>query len=381
MNFIPTRASALEKLDYFIENGLKDYSKARNFDYGPDKRDNTSCLSPYISHGAINEIEVIKKSLNKFSFSKNEKFIQEVLWRTYWKGWLELRPNVWTDFLVELNSIKNKYKDNENYLNAIEGNTNIECFNYWVKELKDTNYLHNHTRMWFASIWIFTLDLPWQLGAEFFLKHLLDGDPASNTLGWRWVAGIQTQGKHYLASEWNIKKFTNNRFNQIKLNENATPKISEKTYTIIKQDFINPSIGEQKTLVIFDNNLSFESSNFTDIQFEKIILIKQNNENREIKLSENVVKFKELLNEDQKKRLEQKNIECQILDINDLKNIDEDFYILYPSIGESLDFLIKLNLKNYKFLYRSLDSFSWQFCNKGFFNFKNHIPKIVSKFT
>ena len=93
------------------------------------------------------------------------------------------------------------------------------------------------------------------------------------------------------------------------------------------------------------------------------------------------MKFKELLNEDQKKRLEQKNIECQILDINDLKNIDEDFYILYPSIGESLDFLIKLNLKNYKFLYRSLDSFSWQFCNKGFFNFKNHIPKIVSKFT
>jgi len=381
MNFIPTRASALEKLDYFIENGLKDYSKARNFDYGPDKRDNTSCLSPYISHGAINEIEVIKKSLNKFSFSKNEKFIQEVLWRTYWKGWLELRPNVWTDFLIELNSIKNKYKDNENYLNAIKGNTNIECFNYWVKELKDTNYLHNHTRMWFASIWIFTLDLPWQLGAEFFLKHLLDGDPASNTLGWRWVAGIQTQGKHYLASEWNIKKFTNNRFNQIKLNENATPKISEKTYTIIKQDFINPSIGEQKTLVIFDNNLSFESSNFTDTQFKKIILIKQNNENREIKLSENVVKFKELLNEDQKKRLEQKNIECQILDINDLKNIDENFYILYPSIGESLDFLIKLNLKNYKFLYRSLDSFSWQFCNKGFFNFKNHIPKIVSKFT
>ena len=381
MNFIPTRASALEKLDYFIENGLKDYSKARNFDYGPDKRDNTSCLSPYISHGAINEIEVIKKSLNKFSLSKNEKFIQEVLWRTYWKGWLELRPNVWTDFLVELNSIKNKYKDNENYLNAIEGNTNIECFNYWVKELKDTNYLHNHTRMWFASIWIFTLNLPWQLGAEFFLKHLLDGDPASNTLGWRWVAGIQTQGKHYLASEWNIKKFTNNRFNQIKLNENATSKISEKTYTIIKQDFINPSIDEQKPLVIFDNNLSFESSNFTDTQFKKIILIKQNNENREIKLSENVVKFKELLNEDQKKRLEQKNIECQILEINDLKNLNENFYILYPSIGESLDFLIKLNLKNYKFLYRSLDSFSWQFCNKGFFNFKNHIPKIVSKFT
>lgn len=172
MNFIPTRASALDKLDKFIENGLKDYSKARNFDYGPDKRDNTSCLSPYISHGVINEIEVIKKSLNKYSFSKNEKFIQEVLWRTYWKGWLELRPNVWTDFLVELDTIKNKYKDNDNYIKAISGKTDIECFDAWVQELKETNYLHNHTRMWFASIWIFTLDLPWQLGAEFFFRTL-----------------------------------------------------------------------------------------------------------------------------------------------------------------------------------------------------------------
>ena len=114
--------------------------------------------------------------------------------------------------------------------NAIEGKTNIECFNQWVIELKENNYLHNHTRMWFASIWIFTLELPWQLGAEFFMQHLYDGDAASNTLGWRWVAGVQTQGKHYLASEWNIKKFTNNRFQNIKLNENAPPIFSDKTY-------------------------------------------------------------------------------------------------------------------------------------------------------
>ena len=380
MNFIPTRASALDKLDQFIENGLKDYSKARNFDYGPDKRDNTSCLSPYISHGVIHEIEVIKKSLNKYSFSKNEKFIQEVLWRTYWKGWLELRPNVWTDFLVELDAIKNKYKGNDNYIKAISGKTDIECFDTWVQELKETNYLHNHTRMWFASIWIFTLDLPWQLGAEFFLEHLMDGDPASNTLGWRWVAGIQTQGKHYLASEWNIKKFTNNRFNQIKLNENAPPKISEKTYSIVKQNFTNPVINDQKTLVIFDNNLSFESSDFTDVKFKKVLLIQQNNENRNIELSENIVKFKGLLINDQKTRLEEKNIDCEILDINELEKTNEDLLILYPSIGEALDYLNKINIKNYKFLYRNLDMFSWQFCNKGFFNFKNHIPKIISKF-
>ena len=63
--------------------------------------------------------------------------------------------------------------------------------------------------MWFASIWIFTLNLPWQLGADFFMQHLLDGDPASNTLSWRWVAGIQTKGKNYLARKSNIEKYSN----------------------------------------------------------------------------------------------------------------------------------------------------------------------------
>ena len=86
MNFEASRAKALDKLNNFVENNLSEYSKLRNFDYGPDHRSNISCLSPYITHGIISEKEVIKKSLNKFSFAKNEKFIQEVLWRTYWKG-------------------------------------------------------------------------------------------------------------------------------------------------------------------------------------------------------------------------------------------------------------------------------------------------------
>ena len=114
------------------------------------------------------------------------------MWRTYWKGWLELRPSVWTDFLIELKKIKEEFQNNQTYKNAIEGKTNVECFNYWVNELKENNYLHNHTRMWFASIWIFTLNLPWQLGAEFFMQHLYDGDAASNTLGWRWVCLLYT---------------------------------------------------------------------------------------------------------------------------------------------------------------------------------------------
>ncbi len=378
MKFEASKAAALNRLNNFVEKNLSEYSKLRNFDFGPEKRTNISGLSPYITHGVINEKEVIEKSLSKFSFSKNEKFIQEVLWRTYWKGWLELRPNVWTDYLVELNKIREEYKDNQNYKNAIDGKTNIECFNFWVTELKENNYLHNHTRMWFASIWIFTLELPWQLGAEFFMQHLYDGDSASNTLGWRWVAGIQTQGKHYLASEWNIKKFTNNRFNNIKLNENAPPKVSEKTYSIVKQDFSNKNIDDEN-LFIFENSLSFETTDFQNHKFKKIYIISNKNVNRSIKLSEKVIKFKALLVDDQKQRLENNSITCEVVDISEIKNINEKIIALYPTVGENLDYL---NLNNLKidFLYRKLDQYSWQYCNKGFFNFKNYIPKIITTF-
>ena len=380
MNFKPSRTFALEKLDNFIDKNLIDYSKLRNFDYGPENRTNVSGLSPYVSHGIINEIEIINKSLKKYSFVKNEKFIQEILWRVYWKGWLELRPNVWLDYLNDLKKIKENFKNNQNYLIAIDGKTNIECFNYWVNELKENNYLHNHTRMWFASIWIFTLKLPWQLGAEFLLQHLYDGDAASNTLGWRWVAGIQTKGKNYLASEWNIKKFTNNRFQNIKLNENAIPILSEKNYSINNKDFVNVEILENQSLLVFENNLSFETTDFQDIKFKKILLIDHKNNYRTINLSESVINFKSGLLEDQKKRLEEKSINCEIININEIKNITENIYAIYPSIGENLDFINLNGLKNIQFLYRKLDQFSWQYCNKGFFNFKNYIPKIIQKF-
>ena len=378
MIFEASRAKAVDQLNNFVENNLSDYSKLRNFDFGPSNRTNISCLSPYITHGVINELELIDKSLKKFTFAKNEKFIQEVLWRVYWKGWLELRPNVWSDYLIELDKIKSQFKNNQNYLDAIEGKTDIECFNQWIIELKENNYLHNHTRMWFASIWIFTLELPWQLGAEFFIQHLYDGDPASNTLGWRWVAGIQTQGKHYLATEWNINKFTNNRFQNIKLNENELPINDYTHYQIENKIFSNNNPKENESLIIFDNNLGYEEYDFVNSKFEKIYLVNHNE--REIELSENVINFKKELLKDQKQRLENKSINAEIIDISEMTKIKENINVFYPAIGENLDYLNKNYSNRVNFLYRSIDQFSWSFCNKGFFNFKNHIPKIIAKF-
>ena len=380
MNFKPSREFATQQLEKFINKNLVEYSRLRNFDFGPNNRSNISCLSPYVTHGIISELEILNKCLKKFSFLKSEKFIQEIFWRIYWKGWLELRPKVWVDFLKDLKEIKPSFQNNQNYLSAINGKTKIECFDNWVNELKNYNYLHNHTRMWFASIWIFTLELPWQLGAEFFTKYLYDGDSASNTLGWRWVAGVQTKGKNYVALEWNIKKFTNNRFSNIKLNEKPVQVIDDRNYSIINNSFINSNLSSNQDLLIFENNLSFEQSDFNNQSFKNIYFVFKGNDTRQIQLDEKVLSFKKSLINNQIENLKNKSFNCKIINIQDLKNIKENLLALYPSVGENLDFINLNNLKNISFLYRKIDQFSWKYCNKGFFNFKNYIPKIIQEF-
>ena len=378
IQFHPSRTHALEQMQSFVENHLGLYARDRNFDFGPDKRTNTSCLSPYVSHGILNENEIIKISLKQYSYTKIEKFIQEVLWRTYWKGWLERRPSVWKDFVNDLKYLKVDYESDKNLKAAVNGNTDIECFNDWVHELKDTGYLHNHTRMWFSSIWIFTLELPWQLGAEFFMRYLKDGDPASNTLSWRWTAGVQTKGKNYVAQEWNIKKFTNGRYHKVKLNENAVPIVSDKDYVQIDPDLMNADYNDQKTLIIFDNQLSFETSDFNDTKFKKILIMKNTNLTRSIELDENLMNFKNDLLVDQENRLKD-HYDVEVKDISFLNNLDTtDMVALYPGVGENLDFLNQ-NQIQIPYLFRSLDQMTNKYCNKGFFNFKNFIPKIISQ--
>ena len=379
MKFYASRAKAVEKLNQFVENNLSEYSKLRNFDFGPNNRSNISCLSPYITHGIINELEVINKSLKKYSFTKNEKFIQEVLWRTYWKGWLELRPKVWSDYLIELNNLRDEFKTNHNYLNALQGKTDLECFNQWVNELKENNYLHNHTRMWFASIWIFTLNLPWQKGAEFFMKHLLDGDAASNTLSWRWVAGLQTKGKNYIAQSWNINKFTNNRYKNVTVNENALSLTDKREYKL-KPLTIKSQPTTNKNLVFFENDLNVETLELKE--YENIFCIFIDNDLRKIKLSEKVIEFKRNIIEDQKKRYDK----FKIIDSYKFQSFIEknkDLDVIYPCIGENMSFLKNLKNKNnlnLNFILRKEDEFCWQFSNKGYFNFKSNIPKILTHF-
>ena len=210
--FPPTRADALDRLNRFAPAAGRAYAEGRNFDPGPEQDGTVSRLSPYLRRRMISEAEVIAAARCAHGDDGAHKFVQEVLWRTYWKGWLEMRPSVWSGFLETCERQRDDLSDHGALADAEAGRTGLEGFDDWARELARTGYLHNHARMWFASIWIFTLRLPWALGADFFLRHLLDADPASNTLSWRWVAGLHTPGKTYLATRENIARFTGGRF-------------------------------------------------------------------------------------------------------------------------------------------------------------------------
>ena len=218
MNFQSTRAAGLDRLSAFLPHAGRDYANTRNFDDGAPTsgaRSNVSQLSPWLHSGLITETEVVETVLGSHSPDAAEKYIAEVFWRVYFKGYLEQRPTIWTAYKEGRDAALLAKGDNAGfakaYNEATEGRTGIAAFDHWARELVETGYLHNHARMWFASIWIFTLRLDWQLGADFFLRHLIDGDAASNTLSWRWIGGLHTKGKTYLARADNIARYTANQ--------------------------------------------------------------------------------------------------------------------------------------------------------------------------
>ena len=210
-NNISSYSYAKSRFEDFIAGKILKYGQMRNFDFGDIQKNFVTGLSPSINRRIISEQQIVTELLQNYKYTDVKKFIEQLCWRTYWKGYLEHYEGIWDSYIEDLKIIEK----NIDYLNAINAKTGIKCFDHWVEELIDTGHLHNHSRMWFASIWVFTLGLPWQLGASFFMQYLLDADCASNTLSWRWVSGIHTKDKTYLATSANIKKYTGQRFHPV----------------------------------------------------------------------------------------------------------------------------------------------------------------------
>ncbi len=392
-SWLPTRAAGLERLRSFVRRAGREYARTRNYDDGRS-RENVSGLSPYVRRRLVSEVEVARAVLDEHSPSVAEKFLQEVFWRTYWRGWLYLRPQVYADFLADLGTLRQQLETDRRlgaaYQKALGATTGIACFDEWAVELRETGYLHNHTRMWVASIWIFTLRLPWQLGADWFARHLLDADPASNTLSWRWVAGLHTRGKHYLARAANIRKFTRGRFDPSgQLDEAAVPISDSRTYLARQFQELTPAntlmpASERVGWLLTDDDLLG-----ADLQFlsEACVVAILAPERQQATVANRFVQGAVV---DARKRIEATGIEASLLSPHDVVELARALRLdavaaLDPGCCANRQRLLELeNHLESNGVRLDLRMHNWErqlfpFATAGYFKFKKQLPRLVEQ--
>ena len=391
-----TRKQAIELLDAFTPNMGKRYESGRNYDNGPGRHHAVSMLSPYVSRRLITEQELVGAAMNAHGPDKAFKFIEEVFWRSYFKGWLELRPSIWSDYVVGLEGdlavLEKDKRLRADYRAAIDGATGIECFDAWTAELQETGYLHNHARMWFASIWIFTLKLPWRLGADFFYRHLLDGDAASNTLSWRWVAGLHTRGKPYAARADNIATFSGGRFTP---GHNELAEVTEGLEASEPEGlpaagkpraYQEPVPGVPSVLLLTTEDACVQDFDLSQFDIQKVMTLSVSDLRSPLAVSDAVVQFDQNALDDTAKRLGFETIHTTADTLEDALKAAGAKQIITPYItqGPLYDVLTKgrkqlvqqgVQLTELK---REWDKLVWPHAKAGFFRVKKQIPAVLS---
>jgi deoxyribodipyrimidine photo-lyase len=385
----PSRSAALDRLAKFVPSAGRKYASGRNTDDGPDAPSAVSRLSPYVRYRLITEHEVVAAVLGRHSLLEAEKYVQEVLWRTYWKGWLEMRPSAWMRFLEDRDRQRESFPNARALAAAESGSTGIEGFDDWARELVATGYLHNHARMWFASIWIFTLRLPWVLGADFFLRHLLDADAASNTLSWRWVAGLQTAGKTYLATADNIARNTNGRFAPVGLSNKAVA-LTEPPLEPARglPDVALGSSGERALLLVTHEDMHPESLVPEEALVDAVLVIAD----AALLWGNGARAFVKSAADDAAHRISSKySCTAEVLEALDAATLIaaaqaagvRQIVTAYAPVGPVADTLAKLApalekegivLAQFR---RRWDAQFWPHAKKGFFGLKDRIPAIL----
>ena len=394
----PSRAHALAHLRQFAPHAAGAYAAGRNTDPGPNQDSAVSKLSPALRYRLITEGETVQTVLAHHPYSAAEKFIQEVFWRTYWKGWLQQRPAVWRRYCRRVRDLQSTWATSATLAEACSGTTGIDGFDAWVEELKATGYLHNHPRLWFASIWIFTLRLPWELGADFFLRHLIDGDPASNTLSWRWVAGLHTKGKTYLATTENIARYTQGRF--------APHALATTAVALTEPPYDEEDAGASECLTPFTPSATASETPLLllvtaeDLNPESLI-----NHPRTVKRAVVVNtatwvfgsparRYLDAASDDVQRRMTA-HFDCEVstlshLDVDALTHMAHDHAVshlitAYPAIGPVAESLreataaLALRGITLSVVHRPWDAVCWPYAHKGFFAFKEKIPSLLSQ--
>ncbi|ACL24491.1 FAD-binding domain-containing protein [Chloroflexus aggregans] len=198
------RWAALRRLRAF---DVRNYARTRN----DVARRTVSQLSPYLRHGVLTLAEVRDSILNRFGHTPDtEKFVNELAWRAFWQiVYAHLGERIHHD----LEPAKHRSRVARRSLppEVLTATTGLVCIDESLQELYTTGYMHNHARMWVAAYLQHWLGVDWREGADLFYRHLLDGDPASNSLSWQWV-GSTFSHKPYIFNRQNVERFSGGTF-------------------------------------------------------------------------------------------------------------------------------------------------------------------------
>ncbi len=176
------------------------YAKTRNFINGQ-----ITYLSPYISRGVISTKQVMEKIIEKqYPYPAIEKIIQELAWREFFQRvWQSKGLQIWDDLKQDQQEVVH-----HKMITSIQkANTGIESIDFAINGLYEKGYMHNHSRMYLASIACNIGKAHWIESSRWMYYHLLDGDIASNNCSWQWVAGAFSSKKYYCNQE-NVNKYT-----------------------------------------------------------------------------------------------------------------------------------------------------------------------------
>ena len=181
------------------------YGKTRNYGNG-----SVSMLSPFIHHGIITLNEVRNYVIQGNDSHKSiESFIRELGWRDFWARFAENNEDfLWNDVEHYKTGYASDHYQEKLPEDILEGDTGVACIDDFISELLKTGYVHNHARMYIASYIVHFRGIKWQVGARWFLSHLLDGDIASNNFSWQWIASTFSN-KPYIFNLENVHKYFN----------------------------------------------------------------------------------------------------------------------------------------------------------------------------
>ena len=345
------------------------YAKTRNFINGA-----VTYLSPYISRGVISGKQVMETVLQKgYKSYQIEKFLQELAWREYFQRvWQSIGDDIWND-------IKQPQSDvlHQQMVTAVDkAATGIEAIDQSIQHLYSSGYMHNHVRMYTASLVCNMAKAHWLQPSQWMYYHLLDGDIASNNCSWQWVAGAFSSKKYFFDQE-NVNKyaFSNQRHSFLnksyeEIMEMPVPETLRATNNLVLQTILpvtaSPILDSSKPTLIY-NSYNLDVLWRKDDDVNRVLLLEPSHFEK-FPVSKKVLQFIIDLSQNIKGI---KVVTCEIADIVSIyKNVsleakdciiskEHPAFRYYPGIKDSREWMFS-EVTGY---YNSFFSF-WKKCEK-----------------